>query len=354
MPNRASRIPVALLAVPETTASTLYGMLDVFHSAGRDWQMLETGRPGPGLFEVQVASRDGAPFAAANGVTIRPDAALDEIRRPAIICIPEVLIDPGDDIIEHYQPECRWLVANYTAGTTLASVCSGALLLAQAGLLENQDATTHWAYCDALAERFPGVHVRRESALVTSGEGQRLIMAGGGTSWQDLALYLIARWAGLDEAIRLARIYLVDWHHSGQLPYAVLTRTRQVSDAIVAAAQEWIALNYDGSHPVAAMVDRSGLSERTFKRRFRKATGMSPMEYVHTLRLEEAKQMLETGELPVDAIAREVGYEDAAFFSRLFQRHVGVTPGRYRRRFAGLRQALGDSAQRSEHSVAPG
>lgn len=339
--SSSSTLPrVALLAVPEATASTLYGMLDLFCSAGRDWSMIERGQPGPGAFDVQVVSRQARPFAAANGVTIRPDTDLGNTPRPDIVCIPEVLIAPDDEVIESYGPECEWLIKSHAAGATLASVCSGALLLAQAGLLDDREATTHWAYCEALARRFPKVRVQPDSALVVTGNEQRLVMAGGGTSWQDLALYLVARWMGMDEAIKLARIYLVDWHHSGQLPYAVLTRTRQVSDGVIARVQEWIAMHYHNPQPVTAMVGHSGLSERTFKRRFRKATGMTPMAYVHTLRLEEAKQMLESGSLSVDAVAREVGYEDAAYFSRLFSRQVGISPGHYRRRFQGLRAAL--------------
>lgn len=332
---------VALLTVPETTASTLYGMLDVFSSAGRDWQLIETGRPGPGLFEPRVVSARRGSFRAANGVMLHPDYQLDECPPPDIVCIPEVLIAPEDDVLDSYDSECRWLQDCHARGATLASVCSGALLLARAGLLDGQEATTHWAYCEALERRFPKVRVHRNRALVVSGEGERLVMAGGGTSWQDLALYLVARWISLDEAMKLARIYLVDWHQAGQQPFASLTCTRQVSDAVISKAQEWVAFNYDHAHPVSAMVGRSGLAERTFKRRFRNATGLSPLEYVHTLRLEEAKQMLEAGDEPVEAIAEAVGYEDAAFFSRLFRRRVGLSPGRYRRRFGGLREVLG-------------
>jgi transcriptional regulator GlxA family with amidase domain len=341
MSNASARIRVALLAVPDSTASTLYGMLDLFASAGRDWQLLESGAPGPGAFDAEVVARSTEPFSAANGVVLHPHAALDDCSAPHVVCIPEVLLAPDDHIADRYETECRWLAGCYAAGSTLASVCSGALLLAQAGLLDGHDATTHWAYCDELSKRFPGVRVHRERALVVSGDEQRLVMAGGGTSWQDLALYLVARWMGLDEAMKLARIYLVDWHASGQLPYALLTRTRQVSDAVIARAQEWIAMHYDHAHPVAEMVEASGLAERTFKRRFGKATGLSPLEYVHTLRLEEAKQMLEAGDEPVEAVAEAVGYEDAAFFSRMFRRRVGISPGRYRRRFGGLRTSLG-------------
>jgi transcriptional regulator GlxA family with amidase domain len=184
------------------------------------------------------------------------------------------------------------------------------------------------------------VRVRRERALVLAGEGQRLVMAGGGTTWLDLALYLIARYAGIRHAMEVARLNLIDWHEAGQLPFARLASTRQAADPLIARCQLWIAEHYAEPAPVAAMVRLSGLAERSFKRRFHQATGMAPLEYVHTLRLEEAKQMLEAGDAPVEAIANEVGYEDAGFFSRLFRRSVSLTPAQYRRRFGAMRRAL--------------
>jgi transcriptional regulator GlxA family with amidase domain len=188
--------------------------------------------------------------------------------------------------------------------------------------------------------RYPEVRVREQRVLVVSGEGQRLIMAGGGTSWLDLALYLIARAAGVEAAMQVARVNLIDWHAIGQQPFARLARTRQVEDAVIARSQGWIAEHYDEPSPVTAMARLSGLAERSFKRRFRQATGLSPLEYVHTLRIEEAKQMLESGDQPIEAIANAVGYEDAGFFSRLFRRKVKLTPAQYRKRFGGMRRAL--------------
>jgi transcriptional regulator GlxA family with amidase domain len=239
-----------------------------------------------------------------------------------------------------FTDEIAWLQHCYANGATLATACSGALLLAEAGLLAGQEATTHWAYCDILAQRYPGVTVRPQRALVVSGEGQRLVMAGGGTSWLDLALYLIARTAGIEHAMHAARINLIDWHTIGQQPFARLARSRQSEDAVIARCQTWIAEHYDEPAPVAAMVRLSGIAERSFKRRFLQATGMSPLEYVHTLRLEEAKQMLEATDEPVEAIANEVGYEDAGFFSRLFRRKVNLTPAQYRKRFGSMRRVL--------------
>jgi transcriptional regulator GlxA family with amidase domain len=222
----------------------------------------------------------------------------------------------------------------------MASACSGAVLLAEAGLLDGLDATIHWAYGETLTTNYPEIRVHPDRALVINGAEQRIVMGGGGTSWQDLTLFLIGRFVGLKEAMEVAKIYLVDWHDSGQRPFASLLMGKQITDALITRCQEWVAVHYAEPSPVAAMTKLAGLPERSFIRRFGKATGMSPLDYVHSLRLEEAKQMLETADLPVEAIANEVGYEDASFFGRLFRRKVGLTPAQYRRRFSSLRRVL--------------
>jgi transcriptional regulator GlxA family with amidase domain len=335
---------VAILAFPEASASVIYGMYDFFMSAGRDWGVVVEGRPGPALMRPRVVSAHPGPLIASNAVRITPDATLGEAPTPAIACVPEVNIPPGEPLDGRFTVEIAWLQRCYASGATLATACSGAILLAESGLLDGQEATTHWAYCEVLARRHPTVKVRAQRALVVSGEGGRLVMAGGGTSWLDLALYLIARAAGVEAAMQVARVNLVDWHDIGQQPFARLARSRQVDDAVIARCQTWIAEHYDEPAPVAAMVRLSGLPERSFKRRFQQATGMPPLEYVHTLRLEEAKQMLESADAPVEAIANEVGYEDAGFFSRLFRRKVSLTPAQYRKRFGAMRRALREPA----------
>ncbi|MDT8385958.1 MAG: helix-turn-helix domain-containing protein [Thiogranum sp.] len=244
-------------------------------------------------------------FRAVNNVWIEPDCSFADCGHVDVVCVPEMFVAPGARLDDVYAAEICWLRECYASGAILATACSGALLAAAAGMLDGHDATTHWGYCESLAHDHPRVQVHASRALVASGVGQRIIMAGGGTTWQDLALYLVTRLLGVEEAMELAKIYLIDWHSGGQQPFASLARAHQVADS-----------------------------------RFAQATGMTPMEYVHTLRLEEAKQMLESGDLPVEAIAGEVGYEDAAFFSRLFRRKVELTPAQYRKRFGGLRKAL--------------
>ncbi|UCH52641.1 MAG: helix-turn-helix domain-containing protein [Pseudomonadota bacterium] len=333
-------VTVALLVFPETTASVIYGMYDLLVSVGRDWGAIMEGKPGLPRMQVQIVAAQAGEVEVGNGVKVRATASLAGCPPVNIVCVPEVNLPPEAELAERFHAEISWLKQRYEQGAILASACSGAMLFAEAGLLDGLDATTHWAWCPVLAERHPRVKVREQRALVISGEGQRLVMAGGGTTWLDLTLYLIARTVGVEQAMHVARLSLIDWHAIGQQPFASLSRTRQVEDAVIARCQTWIAEHYNEPNPVTGLVRLSGLAERSFKRRFQQATGMPPLEYVHALRIEEAKQMLEAGDAPIETIAHEVGYEDAAFLSRLFRRKVGLTPAQYRKRFGSLRKAL--------------
>jgi transcriptional regulator GlxA family with amidase domain len=170
-------------------------------------------------------------------------------------------------------------------------------------------------------------------------------MAGSGVAWHMLVLALIARFASPEDAMQVARINLLDLNETSALAYASLTRGPRAADPLVARCQSWAASNYRAESPVAQMASLSGLPERTFKRRFTQATGMPPLQYIHTLRLEEAKQMLESTDLPIEAVAFEIGYQDASFFGRLFRRQVALTPAQYRKRFGALGARLRHTAE---------
>lgn len=333
-------ITVAILVIPESTGSIAYGFFDLFCSVRRDWGALVDDQSVESPFSVELVGRRKGSLTVANGLQVQ--AHQDLSQSYDIVCIPEVAVHPDADISGRYEEEIAWLTRCRSDGAVLATACTGALLLAEAGLLRGQDTTTHWLYCDRLA-RYPDVRVQPKRSLVIS-DGGHLVMAGGGTTFLDLALYLIARHVGLEEAMHTARMSLIDWHDVGQQPFSALCSGRRSEDAIIGECQLWIAENYAKESPVTAMLQVSGLAERSFHRRFRQSTGMTPIEYVHTVRLEEAKQMLETTDDSVEAIAMEVGYEDASFFRRLFRKKVGLTPTQYRKRFSGLRRALAQSS----------
>ena len=214
----------------------------------------------------------------------------------------------------------------------MCSTCSGAVLLAEAGLLDGAEVASHWTMADLFRDRYPGIRFSPERILCDSGRNGQLITTGGASSWQDLALYLIGRFCGAEEAARIAHLFLLGDRGYGQLPFASMARPRQHSDAAIGRVQDWVVDHYATPNPVSIMVQRSGLTDRSFKRRFSAATGYTPVEYVQALRIEEAKQMLETEDTAIEEVAAAVGYEDPTFFRRLFKRRAGVTPAHYRRR----------------------
>ncbi len=333
MKNDQKPLQTVVIGSPHAGTATVFSILDVLASVGRDWEFLHGTPPTPAPFAVSYRTTNGAPYWDLNGRRITPDAALDERPRPDLVIVPEMQFDPNRPLPEDLVELSRWIATPHAEGATVASVCSGALVLAEAGLLDGCEATTHWAFADLLERDYSRVNVRRERILVPAGEGHRVITAGGASAWEDLMLYLISRFAGAEAARRIAKLHLISPHGDGQLTYASLTAGRQHEDRTVCEAQLWAADNYACPTPVAEMATRSGLSERGFLRRFRRATGQSPADYIQSLRVEEAKQLLETTDMTVESIAEEVGYSEPSSFRSAFRRRVGVSASVYRRKW---------------------
>jgi len=332
---------IVLLAAPETSASVLYGLFDVLMSAGAVYADMVTGKPGSELLDVRIASADGRPFHCIGNIPVVPHAAINEIETPDAVIVCDMYTSIYDVPRGRYPRKIAWLQHSHGAGALLASVCSGSLLLAEAALLDGHGATAHWAYRDMFQRHYPKVSFRVESVLCLEAESERIVTAGGVSAWHDLAVYLIARFCGYRHAIETAKVFLISGHSEGQSPYSVMTRPMESTDGPISACQVWIADNYASARPVERMVEQSGLNPRTFTRRFRTATGFAPIEYVQALRIEEAKQMLETDALSVDAVAASVGYEDTTSFRRVFKRSVGLSPAAYRKKFQRISQIAG-------------
>ncbi len=333
----ADRRPsIALLAAPSTSAAVLYGLYDVLFSAGAVFADMTLGVQGSEALEVRIVSLDGQPFRCLGNILVEPHASIGDLGRVDAVVICDMYSPIHDPPRHDYLAFAPWLQASHGNGILLTSVCSGALVLAEAGLLDGREAASHWAYGELFARAYPRVRLRRDSILCLSAEAEGIVTAGGVTSWQELALYLIARFCGTQTARETAKVHLLAGHEGGQLPFASANRSISGSDRIIARCQEWIALHYEEPNPVQRMVEIAGLNTRTFARRFRASTGSSPIDYVQQVRIEEAKQMLEMTADPIDDLAAEVGYLDPAAFRRTFRKLAGTTPADYRRRFSGL------------------
>lgn len=355
MSDARPTIAVTLLTLPETFPGAIYSLHELLGAVGRTWSPI-TGEPEAAscLFSPALVSRDGRPAPSPAGPAIAVERRLDEVGAPDIVVVTDLAFPPDADPRGRWRIEADWVRARHEAGAVVCSICSGSLFLAEAGLLDGIEATSHWSVAPVFRRHYPRVKLRPERILCPAGPEHRIVTAGGASSWSDLGLYLVARFGGAVEARRMSKVFVIGDKSDGQLPFAAMARPRQHTDAAIGAAQSWIAENYTATNPVARMAEAAGLPERTFARRFRRATGYGPVEYVQALRLEEAKQMLETTAEPIDAVALAVGYADPVFFRRIFKREVGVTPARYRQRF-GTSPAMnaGRAAEVSPAAAAP-
>jgi transcriptional regulator GlxA family with amidase domain len=332
-PASPNAVHVSVTVFRECDPSLIYGVYDTLWAAGWIWDALK-GRPtGQRLFEPRLVAAEPGPIELITGVSIVPQDTIADIERTDIVFVPNVWADGAESVRALDRRLLDWIGRMHAGGAQLYSSCGGSLALAEAGLLDGHEATTHWSYAPLFRRLYPGVTLREDRILVQGGPGHSIVCSGGASSWQDLALLLIAKHAGTEEAIRLSKVFLYQWHREGQLPYASMIANVDHGDNAIERCQAWLAQNYERADIVAELARRSGLPKRTFDRRFRSATGYSSLAYIQALRIEEAKQLLETGNAPVEAVAREVGYEDTASFRRLFRRLAGMTPGDYRRKF---------------------
>lgn len=321
---------VSLVAVPEASAATLFGIFDVMSA----FSVMGIKGPGVGApFEVEIVGESAGPLTLASGVAVQVERIIESVEASDIVIVPSVVLPPGGWVAGRYPRLVEWAAGMHARGALLCSACSGIFLLAETGLFNGRDATVHFGYAGSFAGTFPAVHIHPERVLVISGAREELVSSGASTTWHDMVMYLIARFAGATAAQEVARMFALQWHQDGLAPYMVFEGRSDHGDAEIERAQQWLRENFPVANPVEEAIKCSRLAERTFKRRFAAATGLAPIAYVQRLRIEDAKRRLERTDDSVDEISWRVGYEDPAFFRRLFKRITGLTPGAYRKRF---------------------
>ncbi|MCB2185624.1 MAG: helix-turn-helix domain-containing protein [Deltaproteobacteria bacterium] len=327
MPN-ADREPhkVAVVALEGALASTVTGPLDIFGQAGVLWNHISETTPRP-WFQVGLVSPSGGPVTCQGGLRLIPHGGLDAAHDADL-----VIISAGS--LERLGAEHRelipWLRERHAAGASLASVCVGAFFLAETGLLDGRVATTHWAYAGLFRGRYPAVDLRPERLVTDAGS---LFCSGGVSAYVELCLYLVERTAGFEAAHQAAQALVLAEGRDSQTPYAIFDFQKRHADREILAVQTWLEDNHAGRVVVEDLAPRFGMSPRNLKRRFKRATGDTPLAYLQRCRVESAKRALMAGRQGVEEVSAQVGYEDTAFFRRVFKRHTGQTPAAFRRKY---------------------
>lgn len=314
-------IEVGMMLYPDCQFGMVHGITDLFDIAGRfavnhgrlpirvsHWRLQEGGG-----FARCYDSHPAEPCANSPAVLIAPGS----LHR---------LLGPGE-----VEPYARWLLDRHAQGTTLASNCGGAFALAATGLLRGRRATTHWFFAEQFRERFPDVRLEADRMVIDDGD---IVTAGGLMAWTDLGLRIVERLMGPTVMMETARFLLIDPSGREQKNYASFAPKLTHGDEPVLKVQHWLQARGPGPVAVADIAAEAGMEERTLQRRFKAATGMTPVEYVQHLRVGKARELLEFTRRTVDQIAWSVGYEDAAAFRKLFHRLIGLSPQDYRQRFS--------------------
>ena len=319
---------VVVLFLDGTFASTAIGPMEVFRNAGTLWNICTGEQPSPG-FRVTTASADGREVQCDGPLKIQPTVSIANVRKADLIFIPSSGISV-DDVLERNAAIVPWLKRWQKRGAVIASVCSGVGLVAATGLLDGRRATTHWGLAERFREKYPNVHWTPELMVTEDGP----FFSGGGVNASlDLALCLVERFCGHEVAMQSAKALLIETPRTWQNGFAAVPLNTRHTDESITKAQEWMHENFHRSFPLEAPALRVGMSLRNFVRRFKQATGDSPLIYLQKVRVANAKRLLETNHRSMQQVGEAVGYEDVAFFRTIFQRHTGVSPSAYRKRF---------------------
>jgi transcriptional regulator GlxA family with amidase domain len=311
---------VVIVAFPKVQTLDVNGPAEVFSTAtqlsDRDGYSVEvvTARPGP---------------LPTSSVALYPDCTIEQCKGP----IDTLVVAGGRGVQAAVEDEqlVDWIRSAARRSRRVTSVCTGAFLLAKAGLLDGRRATTHWASCSLLADRFPEIEVEADPIFVRDGN---VTTSAGVTSGMDLALALVEEDLGRDVALETARWLVVFVKRpGGQAQFSAQLEAQMADREPLRELQEWLPDNLDEDLSVPALAKRASMSERHFARAFRDEIGMTPAAYVETARVERARIFLDSGDLPVETIARQTGFGTVETMRRAFRRRVGVSPAGYRSRF---------------------
>lgn len=320
-------LQVAIL-IPEgpSILSSIIGTHHVLSEA--NGHLISLGKPP--VFQVQLVGLSKDVPLKDGLYSIHPDASLETAAKADLIIIP-ALDGPLGEALERNAAFIPWLVSQYHQGAELASLCTGAFLLAATGLLKDRKCTTHWLAAPAFRNLFPDVQLIAET-IITDEKG--IYSSGGAYSFLNLIIYLLEKYAGRPTAIYCSKIFEIDIERSCQSPFTIFHGQKAHEDEPIRQAQLFMENNVGDRISVDQLATRFALSRRNFERRFKRATANTPTEYLQRIKIEAAKKSLEKGRASVSDVMYEVGYSDSKAFRILFKKITGLSPIEYRNKFA--------------------
>ena len=322
-------LEVVILGFDGALSSVLTGALDLFSFTGVSWQRFSDLEVQP-KFKVKIASVGGVDIKCSNRLILQAHCDINDIQECDLLLIPTIG-DSIDKVLKRNSELLPHLIRLADTNADIASNCSGAFFLAEAGLLDNKIATTHWGYANKFKADYPLVDLQENQFVTQSGN---IFCAAGGSAFYDLALLLIERYCGREMSTQVAKTQIIDSKRGSQNSYTNVTLHKPHSDVLVKQVQEFIENNFEQSIQVSDLATMVNVTSRTLNRRFQSCVAMRPIEYIQAVRIEQAKRLLESGKVSIKSLAYQVGYNDISSFTRLFKRATELTPKEYQDKFS--------------------
>ena len=324
-----------ILGFDGVLGSVLSGALDLFSFTGVSWQRFANEAVEP-RFNVQIASLGGGDIRCSNRLIMQAHCDIRDVTECDLLLVPTIG-DSIDKVLKQNSELLPHLVRLANTKADIASNCSGAFFLAEAGLLDHKIATTHWGYASKFKADFPLVDLQ-ENQFVTQSRCElgSIFCAAGGSAFYDLGLLLIERYCGREISTQVAKTQIIDSKRGSQNSYINVTLHKPHSDHLIKQVQEYIEENFRQALQVSQLAAMVNITPRTLNRRFQACVAMRPIEYIQAVRIEQAKRLLELGDVSIKSLADQVGYDDISSFTRLFKRATELTPKEYQDKFSRL------------------
>jgi len=306
--------------------ASIIGSYEIFTRADQYWK--EMG--GKELFKIEMAGISKKAEVHDGLVTVKPEINISDVAKTNLIIIPSSLIRNYDKAAKGNRLLIDWIAKQYKEGAEIASICTGAFILASTGLLDGKNCSTHWSAVDTFRSMFPDVNLQEEK-LITDENG--IYTNGGGYSFLNLMLYLVEKYYDRQTAIYCSKIFQIEIDRQRQSEFIIFTGQKSHGDKIVQQAQAYIEKNLGEKISVEDLSSKFAVGRRNFDRRFIKATGNTPLEYSQRVKIESAKKAFETTRKNVNEVMYEVGYSDVKAFREVFRKITGVSPLEYRNKY---------------------
>ncbi|GHN00656.1 transcriptional regulator [Cytophagales bacterium WSM2-2] len=323
MKKLKNQLNIGILIYKNCTSSMVTGFWDTLtlanHLSGRE------------VFQLELIAENKKPIKSFSGLSFTPRKTIMAKTSYDLVYIPGFLGDT-DEVLTMEKKSIEWLRRVSASGKTImTAACNGNFLLASSGALRNKKATTHWSLIQKFRSHFDDIDLQPEKILVDNGTS---ISAAGVTAYFNLALHIIQRFADAELSLSCAKVFLVDAGRKIQTPYQVYQFSKAHGDDFVLKAQDWMEQNFREKITADQLAELVQLGKKTFFRRFKKATGENPLNYLQKLRMETAKRLLESKDITFNEVTWKVGYTDASSFHKAFKQETGLTPIDYRNKFS--------------------